>query len=160
MQVLKTHIHPDIDRLEGKTQFTRLATRAIVLNGSEILLLYTKRYDDLSLPGGGLDAGEDKINGMIRELTEETGAQNIRNIEPFGVYEEYRPWYKKDFDVQHMISYCYTCEIDAELGETKYESYELKNGMRAVWTDIHEAIKHNIQLIAAINASSSFFYWL
>jgi len=143
MQVLTTHIHPDIKSLEGKSQFTRLATRAIVIAGSKILLLYTKRYDDLSLPGGGLDPGEDKTAGMIRELTEETGARNVRNIKPFGIYEEYRPWYKKDFDIQHMISYCYTCEIDDELGETKYESYEVKNGMKVIWKNIHEAIKHN-----------------
>jgi len=148
MQVLKTHTHPDINSLKGKSQFTRLATRAIILKGSRILLLYTKRYDDLSLPGGGLDPGEDKIAGMIRELSEETGAKNVRNIKPFGIYEEYRPWYKKDFDVQHMVSYCYTCEIDDELGETKYESYEVKNGMKVTWKNIHEAIKHNEKNIA------------
>tara|TARA_B110000211_G_scaffold177970_1_gene201192 strand:+ start:1052 stop:1213 length:162 start_codon:yes stop_codon:yes gene_type:complete len=32
------------------------------------------------LPGGGLDFGEDKIVGMNRELTEETGAIDIRTL--------------------------------------------------------------------------------
>jgi len=149
MQILKTHYHPDAKDLDNKTIFTRLATRSVAIQGNAILLMYTKRYDDYSLPGGGLDAGEDKIEGMQRELKEETGAQNIRDIKPFGIYEEYRPWYKPDFDVQHMISYCYTCEIDAVLGTPNLESYETKNGMKAVWVDIQEAIAHNENTIAS-----------
>ena len=148
MHLLKTHYHPNIDTLEGKSIFTRQATRSITIQGAFILLLYTARYDDYSLPGGGLDSGEDKIEGMIRELTEETGAKNITNIQPFGIYEEYRPWYKPDFDIQHMISYCYTCTVTKELGSSQMESYEIKNGMKAIWVNIYDAIKHNENTIA------------
>ena len=148
MQNLKTHYHPEVKTLENKSIFTRLATRSIAIQGNTILLLYTERYEDYSLPGGGLDSGEDKIEGMMRELSEETGAQNIRNIKPFGVYEEYRPWHKPGFDVQHMISYCYTCDISKELGIPNMELYETKNGMKAKWINIHEAIKHNTETMA------------
>lgn len=143
MQTLKIHYHPSIDTLENKTAFTRLATRSIVTQGNSILLMYTERYEDYSLPGGGLDVGEDTVSGMMRELREETGAMNIKNVEPFGIYEEYRPWYKADYDIQHMISYCYTCEIDRDLGNSNLEHYEITNGMKAVWVNIHEAIAHN-----------------
>jgi len=148
MQILKTHHHPDIKTLEDKSVFTRLATRSITIQGDNILLMYTERYEDYSLPGGGLDEGEDKIEGMIRELGEETGAKGIKNIKPFGIYEEYRPWYKPDFDIQHMISYCYTCEVDQELGNASLESYEINNGMKAMWINIHEAIQHNEKTMA------------
>ena len=148
MQALKTHYHPDIDTLEGKSVFTRLSTRSIVVKGRLILLMYTERYEDYSLPGGGLDDDEDKVEGMRRELKEETGALGINNIKLFGVYEEYRPWRKPDFDIQHMISYCYTCDIDKELGASSLESYEINNGMRALWVDIDEAIKHNKHTMA------------
>ena len=47
----------------------------------------------------------------------------------------------------HMLSYCYSCDIDEELGPTKYESYETKNGMKPVWIDINEAIAHNEQTL-------------
>lgn len=143
MKHLKTSTHPDITTLGGKTQFTRKSTRAIVLKGEEILLLFTERYHDYSLPGGGLDDGEDIIAGMVRELKEETGAKDVSNIQEFGIYEEYRPWYKEDFDIQHMISYCYTCEIHNELGETQFEDHEIHNGMTPVWINIDEAISHN-----------------
>ena len=151
MQILKTHFHSEVTTLENKSVFTRLATRSIATQDENILLLYTARYEDYSLPGGCLESNENKITGMIRELSEETGAQNVRNIKPFGAYEEYRPWYKQDYDIQHMISYCYTCEIDKELGIAKMESYETKNGMRPLWVNIHEAIEHNSNTIASSN---------
>lgn len=148
MQILKTHYHPEVKNLENKSIFTRLAARSIAIQGNDILLLYTERYEDYSLPGGGLDLNEDKVEGMMRELKEETGAKGIKNIKPFGAYEEYRPWHKSDYDVQHMISYCYTCDINNELGNSNLESYEINNGMKAKWVNIHEAIEHNEKTMA------------
>ncbi len=146
MRLLKSTVHPSLDSLD-QSSFLRLAARGIVLKGEEILMMYTERYDDYTLPGGGIDDDESQIEGLIRELTEETGARNIRNIEAFGLYEEFRPWYKDDANIMQMKSYCFTCEIDDELGETRFEDYEVKNGMKAVWVNIHDAIQHNLDTI-------------
>jgi 8-oxo-dGTP pyrophosphatase MutT (NUDIX family) len=147
MRLLKSTTHPDILDM-SLNSFTRKATRAIVLNGENILLLYTKRYHDYSLPGGGIDEGESNIAGLIRELKEETGAHNVQNIEEFGLYEEFRPWHKTGFDVIHMESYCYVCTIDEELLEPELESHEVNNGMHPLWMNIHQAISHNEQTMA------------
>jgi len=153
MQLLKTAFHPDVSRQDilpasGLTLTVRRTARGIVLRGDDILLLYTEYYHDYSLPGGGIDDGEDDIAGLIRELQEETGASGIRNVKAFGCYDEYRPWYKSDADIIHIISNCYWCDIDEELGETALESYEVGNGMKAVWMNIFEAIAHNETVIA------------
>lgn len=146
MRLLKstkvTDLHANIDN-----SFTRKATRAIVMKGEDILLLFTERYHDYSLPGGGIDEGEDNVTGLVRELREETGAHNVSNIKEFGCYEEYRNWYKPGFDVIHMLSYCYTCDIDAELLAPELEPHELQNGMKPLWHNIHEAIAHNESVI-------------
>lgn len=149
MRHIHTTIHSKIDPLDNKSVFQRKATRAIALRGESILMLYTERYHDYSLPGGGLDEGEDLVEGMIRELVEETGAKNILDIKEFGIYEEYRPWYKPDFDVQHMISYCFTCTVDEKLGDTAFEKHEVSNGMKPVWINIHQAIAHNEETMAS-----------
>jgi len=47
-----------------------------------------------------------------------------------------------------MISYCYTCEVSKELGSSNLESYEIKNGMKAIWINIHKAIQHNKKTMA------------
>ena len=147
MRLLKSTVHPEIKDLSAKS-FNRKATRAIVLNGEDILLLYTKRYHDYSLPGGGVDHDESNIDGLIRELKEETGARNVQNIKEFGLYDEFRPWYKSDFDIVHMQSYCYTCNIDDELLDPVFESHEIANGMHPVWMNIHQAIDHNEKTMA------------
>lgn len=150
MRLLKSTIHTDIPYLSN-SQFTRKATRAIVLKGEDILLLYTKRYHDYSLPGGGVDLGESITDGLIRELKEETGAHNVKNIQPFGLYEEYRPWHKNDFDIIHMQSYCFVCSIGEHLREPQLEAHEINNGMQPVWKNIHEAIRHNVETMESSN---------
>lgn len=152
MRLLKTAFHPDVSRSDITATATmkmavRRAARAIVLQGDDILMLYTAHYHDYSLPGGGIDEGEDAIDGLKRELMEETGASGVRHIQPFARYDEYRPWYKDDADIIHMISYCYICEIDEQLGETAYEPHEVSNGMKPVWININEAISHNEAVI-------------
>lgn len=147
MRLLKSTVHSDVTDLLANS-FTRKATRAIVLKGEDILLLYTKRYHDYSLPGGGIDEGESNIAGLIRELKEETGAHSVQNIQEFGLYEEFRPWYKAGFDIVHMESYCYVCTIAEELLETELESHEIDNGMHPIWMNIHQAIDHNEHTIA------------
>lgn len=142
MRLLRSTLHPDVTDNKGEI-LKRLAARAIVLKGQKILLMYTQRYQDYTLPGGGLDQTESPEQGLRRELAEETGATGIRNIKGFGMYEEYRPWYKPEHDTLHMLSYCFTCDIDAQLGQAQLEDYEVNNGMSAVWVDIHQAIAHN-----------------
>ncbi len=152
MRLLRTAFHADVspEDIAPASKLTiaeRHAARAIVVKGENILLLYTQRYDDYSLPGGGIDDGEDKLEGLVRELQEETGAKGVCNIRAFARYDEYRPWYKDDADIIYMSSYCYICDIDDELGETALEAYEVGNGMKPGWVNIHEAIAHNEQVM-------------
>mgnify|MGYP000094298555 CR=1 FL=1 len=142
MRLLHCSYHPEANTASD-AQIQRQAARAIVLNGDDILLLYTQRYDDYSLPGGGVDDGEALETALVRELQEETGAHNIQNIQAFGAYEEFRPWYKTGADVLRMHSYCFTCTIADDLRAPQLEDYEQKNGMRPLWVNIHAAIAHN-----------------
>ncbi|MCK8047035.1 NUDIX domain-containing protein [Shewanella sp. 1CM18E] len=152
MRLLKSTVHADLSHLTAAEltakSFHRQAARGIILKGEEILMLYTERYHDYSIPGGGVDEGEDIQSGLIRELEEETGAQHIEIISEFGRYEEFRPWNREGFEVVHMDSFCFVCDIHAELGETKLEAHEIQNGMTPVWINIHQAIAHNEHTIA------------
>lgn len=128
--------------------FTRPATRAIITSQSRILLLYTQRYDDYSLPGGGVDEGESLIDALVREVKEETGARTVTNVIPFGVYEEYQRWHKPDYDTVHIVSHCYVCDICGEFDEPEMEHYEVSNGMQPQWIEISQAIAHNEAVLA------------
>lgn len=147
MRLLRSAPKPE-ELIDDRRLFVRRAARGIILQGDKILLLYTARYDDYSLPGGGVDDGEDSIQGLIRELREETGATSVTNIQAYGQYDEYRPWNKPGFDWVLMRSLCYRCELVGELDEPQLEAHELQNGMHPVWMNIHEAIRHNEAIIA------------
>ncbi len=152
MKHLRTTWHSDISDKNG-SRLRRLAARGIIFdsepNSKLILLMYTERYHDYSLPGGGVDDSEDVQTGLIREIEEETGAQQVEVLSDYGIYEEYRPWHKPEHDILHMVSHCYLCRVAAVLGETRHEVHEIANGMKPVWIDIREAIAHNREIIAS-----------
>lgn len=152
MTLLHRLTHPGVS-LEG-TVFERQAVRAIVMRGREILLLYTRRYDDYSFPGGGLDAGEDPVAGLRRELLEETGAADVCVERYVGYLDEYRPPLKGGaYDVLFMRSHFYLCRLDGELGEARPEAYELANGMVPRWIGIDAALAHNRRVLGDKPAS-------
>lgn len=146
MRLINTLYHPDLIEKENPKTFERTAARAIVLKGEDLLLVYTRYYDDYTLPGGGIENGENSEEAVKRELLEETGATNIKVVDYIGAYEEYRPYYK-GYDQLHMISHIYLCSIDHELGQAQPEDYEIRNGSVPVWKNIHEAIEHNEKLL-------------
>jgi ADP-ribose pyrophosphatase YjhB (NUDIX family) len=152
MPLIHTFIHPALSSVSGNG-LERKAVRAIALDGDDILLLYTRRYNDYSFPGGGINADEDLLVGLHRELKEETGAKNVRVVRHYGDFDEYRPHNKPGHDFLYMRSHFYVCEVDRILGECAMETYEISNGMAATWINIHEAISHNEKVMANNEAS-------
>ena len=155
MQLLERIVHPELATLDVPPERIqrRRAARGIIVDGEEILLLYTRRYNDFSFPGGGVDDHEDLLEGLHRELAEETGATGLEVLAPYGRVEEFRPHNKPQFDLMHMDSFFYHCRAERLLGETRLEDYELANGMEARWVNLHQAIEHNRAVIAAREAS-------
>lgn len=149
MRLIDKYVHESFDSMKDPVVFERTAARGIIMDGEDILLIYTKRYNDYSFPGGGVDKGEDISEGLVRELNEETGAQNIVISNHFGDYEEYRPTHYDGYDIMHMMSHFFVCKADRELGEANPEDYEVNNGSVPMWVNIHEAIRHNSDVIAA-----------
>lgn len=51
----------------------RLAAYAVCLDAGRVLLVHHRATDHWTLPGGGVERGEDPIETPVRELREETG---------------------------------------------------------------------------------------
>lgn len=148
MSPLFTVTHPDRVAPCGKVT-RREAVRAVVADGADLLLLYTRRYDDYSFPGGGLAQGEDAETCLLRELREETGAANVTIKRYLGYVDEVRPDRRDSPDTMLMRSHFYECSVGRELGQCSPEDYELANGMVAVWVNGRTALAHNEALLEA-----------
>ena len=117
----------------------RTASRGIIRDGNQVLMIHCGFYDDYTFPGGGVENGEDPVVALSRECMEEAGVI-IKNIRPF-----YKIIEKRDLDdVKYMYheSLFYLCDIDGYC-EQHLESYEIELGYKPVWISIDEALKNN-----------------
>ena len=149
MRLINKYVHESFKTAVDPVIFERTAARGIIMDNEDILMIYTKRYNDYSFPGGGIDEGENINEGLVRELEEETGAKGIKILTSFGDYEEFRPTHYEGYDIVHMMSHFFVCSAEKELGDASPEDYEINNGSVPVWVNIHDAIKHNRDVIAA-----------
>ncbi len=56
--------------------FYRVSVKALIRNKDGKVLVLKENQDTWSLPGGGLDHGEDPKSGILRELKEELGIEH------------------------------------------------------------------------------------
>ncbi len=68
----------------------RIAARGIVKNSDGLYaVIYQRKYGLYSLPGGGVEKGEDTVGALKREMLEEIGC-TCTNITEIGIVEENR----------------------------------------------------------------------
>ncbi|MCI3918700.1 NUDIX domain-containing protein [Paenibacillus sp. TRM 82003] len=155
MRLIRKMVHASLPTTTGRT-FERRSARGIILNGGDILMMYTERYNDYSFPGGGVEPDEDLLAGLRRELSEEIGARRIEVLQEFGYIDEYRPHPKPEYELIHMLSYFYVCKVEHDFADARLEAYEIANGSKPVWVDLREAIAHNRAVIANREPSMGF----
>ncbi len=139
MKILKTIKDKDLGSdLKDPIFYTqeRKASRAVVSDKNKnIALLYIKNKGYHKLPGGGSKEGEDILDTLKREVTEEIGCK-IVNIKEIGIVEEFRNYFSL-----HQLSFCFTADLDGEKGVSQFEADEIEDGFETVWMGIHDAIK-------------------
>jgi 8-oxo-dGTP diphosphatase len=133
---------------EGKF-ICREAVRAIILRGSEALLVHSSVNGDYKFPGGGMEHGECQEEALRREVTEESGGRVCSKPVPFGKVLEFDTPIEKEFDSFCMTSYYYLCEIDPILGEQCLDEYEARLGFTPVWVELDDAIANNRSLLTS-----------
>ncbi len=153
MKLLKSFTHDEIKGKELSKIYKRTTARGIIMKEDEVLLIFTKRYNDFSFPGGGVDPNESLEDGLLRELNEETGAQNVSVGAGFGKFEELSPIHYPEYDAMEQTSYYFLCTCDKELGQASPEDYETKNGSAPVWVKLEVALEHNKRVIKGKESS-------
>lgn len=137
---------------------TREVVRAVVLDQSKILLMYSKKDQMYGTPGGGITLDESKLDTLSRELLEETGAKKSRIIEHLGETEEIRESRSLMGKPLRIISDYYLVEI-LEFINKSLEEHEEEMGLEPMWISIDEAIQQNETKLASLNQSKITFYY-
>ena len=111
----------------------RYTARAIVKNGDLYAVMYAERFHLYSLPGGGVDDGEDVIAALKREILEETGC-TCGKISELGIVKENRA--KADYT---QCSFYYVVEVDST-GALQFTDAEKNNKTELQWHTLSEVI--------------------
>lgn len=126
----------------------RTTVRAVILNEkNQVLMVYSKHYDDYTFPGGGLKEEEHKEKALKRELREELGANKIKIKKYIGYLEEtkYGLFHQESIYLQKSIYYL--VDIDS-FGKQKLQHREITHGIKPTWIDVDQAIKHNLKVMS------------
>lgn len=113
-------------------EFERIGCRAIITDGSKILLSHEKNTGVYLSPGGGLECGESLEDCVLREVLEET-AYRVKIISPFVKVNEY--YFEKLY-----ISNYFVCEIIGKDKQSLTET-EILHGVEPEWVEIEKALE-------------------
>ncbi len=123
--------------LEGlSSQPPRLTARGIVRNKDGLYaVMYAGKFKLHSLPGGGVEEGEDVLTALRREILEETGC-SCDHIEELGIVAENRA--HQDFTTQ---AYYYIVTTDHEAEPIHLTDDELANKTVVQWHTLEDMIR-------------------
>lgn len=143
MNVIAQLTDREILGLDGlSTRPPRYTARAIVRNTEGLYaVMYAKKFQLYSLPGGGIEEGEDVLTALRREVYEETGCV-CEDIQELGIVTENRG--TLDYT---QINYYYVV-TGGRAGEMHLTSAEQNAGTQVQW--------HTLERVAGLIKNQHF----
>lgn len=130
----------------GRMPIWRPSGYALVENDDKILFVRDRQHCKLELPGGGINLGEQILEGVVREVFEETGYKvKVREDNPFYARENF--FYASDADEYlHAILMFFKADLMSLYQETKHIDY--KEVSEVVWRSLKEIPSDGIAQIS------------
>lgn len=135
------------DHADCTRSFVRNSARSIIISDKKVAMIHSEKYDYYKFPGGGIEAGEDPIEAMIRETREEAGLVIIpESVREYGFVHRVQKS-DKDPDVRFIQdNFYYLCAAKDEAVSQNLQGYEAEEGYELVYVDPRVAIEKNRHL--------------
>lgn len=136
MKLISTITDKEILGTDGiSTAKPRYTARAILKNNeNKYAVMYSHKFSLHSLPGGGVDEGEDIVSALRREILEETGCL-CDDIKELGYVNENR--FHCDYT---QISYYYIVETSGTTQKTQMTEDEIINNTETQWHTLEDMV--------------------
>ena len=132
------------DYAECTRSFVRNSARSIIIRNRKVAMVHSLKYDYYKFPGGGIEAGENPVEAMIRETREEAGLTVIPDsVKEYGLVHRIQ---KSDSDPAECFvqdNYYYLCDALDETVSQNLDSYESGEGYRLEFMDPQAVIRKN-----------------
>lgn len=116
----------------------------------KITLVYAKNLGYYKFPGGGIHADENKIDALIREVSEEIGLSVIpESVREFGVVPRFQLSSQFPETVFDQESFYYFCDVDTKGHQQNLDDYEAEAGFELQTVTIKEALEKNLKFTSA-----------
>ena len=124
---------------EQKQLWRHIVKMVIVDDAGKIACNYVSSSGNYSLPGGGVNEGDNYFDAVHREAKEETGCE-VKILYELPKIHEYLK--KRD---RHQLAYGYLCKTVGEKGVPQFIESEILDGFEIRWVDIEE-FENNLKL--------------
>ena len=124
--------------------YRRDSARGIIIKGNQVAMIHSLKYDYYKFPGGGIEAGEEPVQAMIREVREEAGLNVIpETIKPFGIVHRVQKSTTNPTECFLQDNYYFLCEAEDEIVAQNLDDYEAEEAFRLEFVDSRFVIEKN-----------------
>ena len=123
------------------TVFVRPSVRAIIVEGRKVLMVHSLKYDYYKFPGGGINAGEEIVEALCREVAEEAGRLVVPgSVREYGLVRRITKHDKADIFLQD--NFYYLCQVGEAVAQ-KLDDYEDEERFTPEFVTPEHAIETN-----------------
>ena len=124
--------------------FVRNSARSIIIKDRKVAMVHSLKYNYYKFPGGGIEAGEDPADAMIRETQEEAGLIVLPDtVKEYGYVHRIQKSDQDETECFIQDNYYYLCQVEEMLAPQKLDDYEKKERYTLEYITPPLAIKQN-----------------
>ena len=124
--------------------FVRNSARSIIIRNGKIAMIHSLKYDYYKFPGGGIEAGEDPVEAMIRETREEGGLVVIPgSVREYGYVHRIQKSDSNPDEAFIQDNYYFLCDAEEQVVSQELDGYESKENYILEFLDPGTAIRKN-----------------